>query len=212
MHLSKGDSSKLTGVTKSSVRFDADIPVPIAEYLRELANTANLVAEFFEGDSQKVGLWFERDSLTKRASNSESSSPSSSLSSTGSLRSFFVLIWMTPAASIQRVISPLASSWTTVPDIGSGTESRAGTGGLNGGGGGITRCARPFGAAPPGVDAISGGSQLATTACNETQADVGTLRALSHHHEGARRISEAEREQVGAGLWRKGWDSNPRSP
>ena len=51
--------SKLTGVAKSSVRFDADIPVPVAEYLRELANIANLVAEFFEGDSQKVGLWFE---------------------------------------------------------------------------------------------------------------------------------------------------------
>jgi hypothetical protein len=59
VHLSKGDLSKLTGVAKSSVRFDAHVPVPVAEYLRELANIANLVAEFFEGDSQKVGLWFE---------------------------------------------------------------------------------------------------------------------------------------------------------
>src|SRR3954470_14444521 len=50
----------------------------------------------------------------------------------------------------------------------------------HGGRGEITRCARPFGAAPPGVDGSSGGSRLATTACNETQADVGTLRALSH--------------------------------
>jgi hypothetical protein len=59
VHLSKRDLSRLTCVTNSSVRFDADIPVPVAEYLREVANTANLVAEFFEGDSQKVGLWFE---------------------------------------------------------------------------------------------------------------------------------------------------------
>jgi len=27
--------------------------------LREIANIANLVAEFFAGDAQKVGLWFE---------------------------------------------------------------------------------------------------------------------------------------------------------
>jgi hypothetical protein len=31
----------------------------VAERLRELANIANLVAEYFEGDVQKVGLWFE---------------------------------------------------------------------------------------------------------------------------------------------------------
>jgi len=59
VQLSKADLSKLAGIAKSSVRFDANIPVPVAERLRELANIANLVAEFFEGDVQKVGLWFE---------------------------------------------------------------------------------------------------------------------------------------------------------
>lgn len=59
VQLSKADLGKLAGVAKSSVRFDASIPVPVAERLRELANIANLVAEYFDGDVQKVGLWFE---------------------------------------------------------------------------------------------------------------------------------------------------------
>ena len=59
VQLSKADLSKLSGVAKSSVRFDASIPVPVAERVRELANIANLVAEYFDGDVQKVGLWFE---------------------------------------------------------------------------------------------------------------------------------------------------------
>jgi hypothetical protein len=59
VQLSKADLSKLTGVAKSSVRFDVNIPVPVAERLREIANIANLVAEYFDGDVQKVGLWFE---------------------------------------------------------------------------------------------------------------------------------------------------------
>jgi hypothetical protein len=57
--LSKTDLGKISGVAKSSVRFDAHIPEPVAERLREIANIANLVAEFFAGDAQKVGLWFE---------------------------------------------------------------------------------------------------------------------------------------------------------
>ena len=57
--LSKADLGKLAGVAKSSVRFDAHIPEPVAARLREIANIANLVAEFFEGDGQQVGLWFE---------------------------------------------------------------------------------------------------------------------------------------------------------
>jgi hypothetical protein len=59
VQLSKADLSKLAGVAKSSVRFDEDIPVPVAERLRELANIANLVAEYFNGDVNKVALWFE---------------------------------------------------------------------------------------------------------------------------------------------------------
>jgi len=57
--LSKADLGKISGVAKSSVRYDVHIPGPVAERLREIANIANLVAEFFAGDAQKVGLWFE---------------------------------------------------------------------------------------------------------------------------------------------------------
>jgi hypothetical protein len=57
--LTKADLGKISQVAKSSVRFDANIPEPVAERLREIANIANLVAEFFAGDAQKVGLWFE---------------------------------------------------------------------------------------------------------------------------------------------------------
>lgn len=57
--LSKADLSKLGNVAQSSVRFDESIPASVAERLRELANIANLVAEFFKGDAHKVGLWFE---------------------------------------------------------------------------------------------------------------------------------------------------------
>jgi len=57
--LSKADLGKISQVAKSCVRFDAHIPEPVAERLREIANIANLVAEFFAGDAQKVALWFE---------------------------------------------------------------------------------------------------------------------------------------------------------
>ena len=59
--LSKTDLGKISQVAKSSVRFDAHIPEPVAERLREIANIANLVAEFFAGDAQKTALWFEID-------------------------------------------------------------------------------------------------------------------------------------------------------
>lgn len=57
--LSKADLGKISGVSRASVRFDASIPDKVAERLREVANIANLVAEFFEGNAEKVGLWFE---------------------------------------------------------------------------------------------------------------------------------------------------------
>lgn len=49
------------GITKNGryIRFDQNIPQAVAERLREIANIANLVGEFFEGDVHKVGLWFE---------------------------------------------------------------------------------------------------------------------------------------------------------
>jgi hypothetical protein len=57
--LSKTDLAKISHVAKSSVRFDVHIPEPVAESLREIANIANLVGEFFAGDEHKVALWFE---------------------------------------------------------------------------------------------------------------------------------------------------------
>lgn len=59
VQLSKSDLSSISGVAKSSVRFDHHIPAPVAERLREIANIANHVAEYFKGDAQKVALWFE---------------------------------------------------------------------------------------------------------------------------------------------------------
>src|SRR5688572_33252049 len=57
--LSKEDLGKIAKVARSSVRFDDAIPAAVAERLREIANIANLVAEYFEGDASKVSLWFE---------------------------------------------------------------------------------------------------------------------------------------------------------
>lgn len=59
LHLSKEDLAHIADVKKASVRFDANIPQPVAERLREIANVANLVAEYFNGDAHKVSLWFE---------------------------------------------------------------------------------------------------------------------------------------------------------
>ncbi len=59
VNLSKADLGKLGGVSLSSVRFDQSIPLTVAERLREVANIANLVGEFFKGDERKVGRWFE---------------------------------------------------------------------------------------------------------------------------------------------------------
>lgn len=57
--LSREDLGKIAKVAKASVRFDDAIPAAVAERLREIANIANLVAEYFAGDERKVGLWFE---------------------------------------------------------------------------------------------------------------------------------------------------------
>lgn len=57
--LTKSDLAKIADVAKSSVRFDEHIPEPVAVALREIANIANLVAEFFADEPHKVKLWFE---------------------------------------------------------------------------------------------------------------------------------------------------------
>lgn len=59
VNLSKADLSKIALVSRSSVRFDDAIPSAVAGRLREIANLANLVAQYFDGDASKVRLWFE---------------------------------------------------------------------------------------------------------------------------------------------------------
>jgi hypothetical protein len=50
-------------VAKKSVCFDSYVPEPVAAKLREFANIANLVAEYFSGDAVNVCLWFELANL-----------------------------------------------------------------------------------------------------------------------------------------------------
>ena len=52
------DLSKLSGVSRRSVRFDQNIPRDLRERLIQIANICNLVAEYFDGDPQKTALWF----------------------------------------------------------------------------------------------------------------------------------------------------------
>ena len=54
----KNELSKLAGVAKSSVRFDAKIPRELKERLEQIAAIASLVAEYFEGNVERTALWF----------------------------------------------------------------------------------------------------------------------------------------------------------
>lgn len=57
--LKKEDVSRLAGVSVKSVRYDTNIPERVRERLEEIANTANLVAQAFEGDAEKTVAWFK---------------------------------------------------------------------------------------------------------------------------------------------------------
>lgn len=50
--------SKLSGVSKKSVRLDSRIPRDLKIRLEQIANICTLVAEYFNGDSAKTSLWF----------------------------------------------------------------------------------------------------------------------------------------------------------
>ncbi len=58
LELNKKDLSKVAGVSAQSVRFDHKIPNDLKERLEQIANICNLVAEFFDGDTEKTALWF----------------------------------------------------------------------------------------------------------------------------------------------------------
>lgn len=57
--LSKSDVAKVAGVAPSSVRFDQKIPKDVLDRITEIANVCGLVAQFFQGDVVKTGLWFK---------------------------------------------------------------------------------------------------------------------------------------------------------
>lgn len=58
MELDKQTVSRVSGVSKSSVRYDENIPRAVRERLEEIASIANMVALVFEGDGAKTALWF----------------------------------------------------------------------------------------------------------------------------------------------------------
>ena len=57
--LKKEDVSKLASVSQQSVRYDDAIPEQVKDRLEEIAMTANMVAQFFCGDTDKAVLWFK---------------------------------------------------------------------------------------------------------------------------------------------------------
>jgi uncharacterized protein (DUF2384 family) len=52
------DVARLTGLAKSSVRYDAKAPKEVKEHLENIANICNLVFEFFQ-DDVKTKLWLQ---------------------------------------------------------------------------------------------------------------------------------------------------------
>jgi len=52
------DVARLTGVAKSSVRYDDKAPREVREHLENIANICNLVYQFFE-DDVKTKLWLQ---------------------------------------------------------------------------------------------------------------------------------------------------------
>lgn len=59
LEFDKNALSKLSGISKQSVRFDDKMPHILKERLNEIANVCSLVAEFFDGDRRKTALWFK---------------------------------------------------------------------------------------------------------------------------------------------------------
>jgi hypothetical protein len=58
LDLTKADVAKVADVASTSVRFDQKIPKDVLERFLEIANVCGLVAQFFNGDVVKTGLWF----------------------------------------------------------------------------------------------------------------------------------------------------------
>lgn len=54
----KQDVSRIARVSVKSVRYDEKIPVEVRDRMEEIAQTANLVAQAFEGDVERTVTWF----------------------------------------------------------------------------------------------------------------------------------------------------------
>ena len=59
LDLDKAAISKIADVSKASVRYDHKIPKEVQEHLDRIANICQLVAEAFNGDSEKTTFWFK---------------------------------------------------------------------------------------------------------------------------------------------------------
>ena len=57
--LRREDVSRLASVSLKSVRYDDAIPEQVRERLEEIAITINMVAKFFDGDTDKTVTWFK---------------------------------------------------------------------------------------------------------------------------------------------------------
>ena len=57
--LKREDVSRLASVSLKSVRYDEAIPEQVRERLEEIAITINMVAKFFDGDTDKTVTWFK---------------------------------------------------------------------------------------------------------------------------------------------------------
>lgn len=58
LELDTNELSKISGISKSSVRFDDKIPAELKRRLTQIAHILAFVAEFFDGDARKTALWF----------------------------------------------------------------------------------------------------------------------------------------------------------
>lgn len=58
LEIDKGDISRFSGVAKSSVRYDQNMPTAVRQHLEQVANICNLVFEYFQ-DDVKTKLWFQ---------------------------------------------------------------------------------------------------------------------------------------------------------
>src|SRR5205807_352757 len=58
LHLRTKDVARATRLSENSIRYDLRIPEFLQAWLRDVATTVSLVAEFFGGDPEKTSLWF----------------------------------------------------------------------------------------------------------------------------------------------------------